>query len=159
MVGWVASLVVIADGATSTELSSLFGELWFVNLVLFVCLTCMCFLRAVCLCVFSCVPNGCLYEWFGFGELVWGGYVLYHTIIVHSSCTLQSSLLLHSPDTVKMGMFLANSLYSTVEENLQQTSITRSGSPHNALHSLVVMRAFCVCKMNWAAAPWVALCK
>ena len=23
----------------------------------------------------------------------------------------------------------------------------------------VVMRAFCVCKMNWAAALWVALCK
>ena len=54
MEGWVASLVVIADGATSTELSSLFCELCFMNLVLFVCLTCMCFLRAVCLC-FSCV--------------------------------------------------------------------------------------------------------
>ena len=45
-------------------LQSLFCELSFVNLVLFVCLTCMCFLRAVCLCSFLCVhmPNGCLYE-------------------------------------------------------------------------------------------------
>ena len=50
MEGWVASLVVIANGATSTELSSLFC---FVNLVLFLCLICMCFLRVVC--VFSCV--------------------------------------------------------------------------------------------------------
>ena len=48
----VASLVFIADSATSTELSC---ELCFVNLVLFVCLTCMCFLRAVRLCVVSCV--------------------------------------------------------------------------------------------------------
>ena len=65
MEGWAASLVVIADGATSTELSSLFCELRFVNRVLFVCLTCMCFLCAVCLCFFLCVhmPNGCLYEW------------------------------------------------------------------------------------------------
>ena len=104
---------------------------------LFLCLTCMCFLHAVCLCFFLCVhmPNGCLYEWFGFCELVWGDY--YDAIIVHSSCTLQSSLLLQSPDTVKMGTFLANSLSSTVEESLQQTSIARSGSPHNALHSLV----------------------
>ena len=30
MVGWVASLVVIADGAASTELSSLFCELCFI---------------------------------------------------------------------------------------------------------------------------------
>ena len=30
MVGWVASLVVIADGAASTELSSLFRELCFI---------------------------------------------------------------------------------------------------------------------------------
>ena len=35
MVGWVASLVVIADGAASTELSLLFCEFY-------LCLTCMC---------------------------------------------------------------------------------------------------------------------
>ena len=29
---------------------------------------------------------------------------------------------------------------STVEESLQQTSIARSGSPHNALHSLDSIR-------------------
>ena len=63
--------------------------------------------------------------------------VLYDAIIVHSSRTLQSSLLLQSPDTVKMGTFLANSVSSTVEETLRQTSIARSGSPRNALYSLV----------------------
>ena len=95
---------------------TLFCELW--------CLTCMCFLRAVCLCVFSRVytcPMG----------------VLYDAIIVHSSHTLQFSLLLQSPDTVKMGTFLANSVSSTVEESLRQTSIARSGLPRNVLHSLV----------------------
>ena len=45
MVGWIASLVVIANGATSTELSSLFCELCFVNFVLFVCLTCTVIIR------------------------------------------------------------------------------------------------------------------
>ena len=63
--------------------------------------------------------------------------MLYHTIIVHSSRTLQSSLLLQSPDTEKMGTFLANAPSSTVEESLQQTLIARLGLPHNALHSLV----------------------
>ena len=29
--------------------------------------------------------------------------------------------------------------FSTVEESLQQTSVARSGSPHNALHSLVYL--------------------
>ena len=67
---------------------------------------------------------------------------MYDAIIVHSSRTLKFSLLLQSTDTVKMGMFLANSLSTTVEESLQQTSIARSGSPHNVLHSLVVMRTF-----------------
>ena len=41
MVGWVASLAVIADGAASTELSSLFCELCFICVfdmyVLFMC--------------------------------------------------------------------------------------------------------------------------
>ena len=67
---------------------------------------------------------------------------MYDAIIVHSSRTLKFSLLLQSTDTVKMGTFLANSLSTTVEESLQQTLIARSGSPHNVLHSLVVMRAF-----------------
>ena len=61
MVGWVASLVVIADGATSTELSSLFCELCFICVfdmyVLFMC----CMSVHFFLCVHK--PNGCLYEY------------------------------------------------------------------------------------------------
>ena len=34
---------------------------------------------------------------------------------------------------------------STVEENLQQTSIGHSGSPHNGLHSPVMCGCVCVC--------------
>ena len=52
MVGWVASLVVIADGATSTHC--------FVNFLLCVCLTCAFYVPYVCvffLCVYTC-PMG-----------------------------------------------------------------------------------------------------
>ena len=54
MVGWVVSLVVIADGATSTELSSLFCELCFVNLN---CSICVFDMYVLCMSVFffSCV--------------------------------------------------------------------------------------------------------
>ena len=45
MVGWVAFLVVIADGAASTELSSLFCELCFI------CAFDMYVLLMCCLCV------------------------------------------------------------------------------------------------------------
>ena len=48
MVGWVASLVVIANSAASTELSSLFCKLCFI------CAFDMCFLCAVCV-FFLCV--------------------------------------------------------------------------------------------------------
>ena len=51
MEGWVASLVVIADGATSTELSSMFCELCFI------CVFDMhvCAFYVLYVCVFSCV--------------------------------------------------------------------------------------------------------
>ena len=47
MVGWVASLVVIADGAASTKLS--------LNFVLFVCLTCAFDVLCVYVFPFLCV--------------------------------------------------------------------------------------------------------
>ena len=54
----IASLVVIVDGAASTELFSLFCE------PCFMCMFDMCFLCAVCLCVFLVCTHaqGCLYE-------------------------------------------------------------------------------------------------
>ena len=58
MVRWVASLVVIADGVASTELSSLFCELCFICAFdMYMCVFC-----AVCLCVFLVCTHaqGCL---------------------------------------------------------------------------------------------------
>ena len=58
MAGWVASLVVIADGAASTELSSMVCELCFIRAfdmyVLFMCCMSVCFS-----CVYTCprVPS------------------------------------------------------------------------------------------------------
>ena len=52
MVGWVASLVVIADGAASTELSSLSCELFYLYM------TCMCF-YVLYVCVFVVFTSSC----------------------------------------------------------------------------------------------------
>ena len=50
----------------------------------------------------------------------------YHRALIVWECLRPHSLQSQRPPT------------STVEESLQQTSITHSGSPHNALHSLVM---------------------
>ena len=52
MVGWVASLVVTADGAASTELSSLSCELFYLYM------TCMCF-YVLYVCVFVVCTSSC----------------------------------------------------------------------------------------------------
>ena len=52
MVGWVASLVVAADGAASTELSSLSCKLFYLYM------TCMCF-YVLYVCVFVMCTSSC----------------------------------------------------------------------------------------------------
>ena len=39
-------------------------------------------------------------------------------------------------------------LSSTVEESVQQTSIAHSGSPHNVLHSLVLVSTYCQSRVS-----------
>ena len=64
MVEWVAPLVAVANGAASTEFSSLFCELCFIC-VFDMYVSFMCFLCAVCPCVFLVYTHaqGCLHKW------------------------------------------------------------------------------------------------
>ena len=80
------------------------------------------------------------------GAYIVGGFFVYATLRTLQPQALRPSK--SSPDTVQMAAFFANSkkehrLQQLIEENLQQTSITRSGSPHNALHCLVMLILRC----------------